>query len=358
MVLRIHFTAEDLLGTRFADGPAPLLEVELAVAMLQRPGADPAFARRQRLLGALAARSVAPLTELVPATGAGPFFLDPLSADLEHGLELVRSSADTLVRSELGRICRNGLPVTPLMRGLANQDRQAWQYLEASLRASHAALIDAVWPRLRTGFDTDLAWRGQVQREQGLRGMLAGLHPGSRWRGSILEIAVERELDFRLEGGGVLLLPSAQWTGEPLCAPLPDGSLLLVYPALTPLPQLFEEAPAPGADPDEPVAALLGRTRSAVLRLTLREPTTSQLARELGISAASASEHARALRRAGLVSTVRAGRAVRHSCTPLGHRLLAAAARTSAPRPGRASALVGGARTKTDGPSENAGRNW
>ncbi|RKT19489.1 helix-turn-helix protein [Streptomyces sp. 1114.5] len=341
MVLRIHFTAEDLLGTRFADGPAPLLELELTVAMLQRPGVDPAFARRNRLLGAAASRSVVPLTELVPATGAGPFFLDPLSVDLEHGLELVRSSTNEVVRSELDRICRNGLPVTPLMRGLANADRQAWRYLEDSLRTSHSALIDAVWPRLRTGFDIDLAWRGQVQREQGLRGMLAGLYPGSRWRGSTLEIAVARQLDFRLEGGGVLLLPSAQWTGEPLCGPLPDGPLLLVYPALTPLPHLPEEAPAPGAAPEEPVAALLGRTRSAVLRLTLREPTTSQLARELGISVASASEHTRTLRRAGLVSTVRAGRAVRHSCTPLGHRLLAAAQFPAPPPlPDRAGAAV------------------
>jgi DNA-binding transcriptional ArsR family regulator len=332
MALRIHFTAEDLLGTRFADGPAPLMELELAVAMLQRRDVGPAFARRHRLLGATAGRSVAPLRELVPASGAGPFFLDPLSTDLAHGLESVRSSTNTLVRSELDRVCRNGLPVTPLMRGLASEDRQAWQHLEGSLRAAHAALVETVWPRLRAGFDTDVAWRGQVQREQGLRGMLAGLHPGSRWRGSTLEIAVAKQVEYRLEGGGVLLLPSAQWTGEPLCGPLPDGSLLLVYPALTPLPYLAEESPAPGADPDEPVAALLGRTRSAVLRLTLREPTTSQLARELGISVASASEHARALRRAGLVSTVRAGRAVRHSCTLLGHRLLAAA-QAPAPRP-------------------------
>ncbi|MCC9312255.1 helix-turn-helix domain-containing protein [Kitasatospora sp. RB6PN24] len=57
-----------------------------------------------------------------------------------------------------------------------------------------------------------------------------------------------------------------------------------------------------------------------MLRLTLREPTTSQLATELGVGLASASEHARALRRAGLISTIRTGRSVRHSCTQLGHR--------------------------------------
>ncbi|MFJ9692188.1 ArsR/SmtB family transcription factor [Kitasatospora sp. NPDC101183] len=329
MAIRIHFTAEDLLGTRFADGPAPLMELEMAVAMLQRPDVDRAFARHHRQLGARATRLAAPLAQLVPPTGAGPFFLDPLTVDLEEGLEAVRSSPNSLVRSELARVHGNGLPVTPLMLALAEQDRQAWQHLERSLRACHAALIDEAWPRLRTGFDTDLAWRGRVQREQGLRGMLAGLHPGSRWRGSTLEIPVARRAEYRLEGGGVLLLPSAQWTGEPLCGPLPDGSLLLLYPAVTPLPYLPEDTPA-----DEPVATLLGRTRAAVLRLTLHEPTTGQLARDLGLSAATVSEHTRALRHAGLVTTVRTGRSVRHSCTALGHRLLTAAL-NPLPSPGR-----------------------
>ncbi|MGW3041132.1 winged helix-turn-helix domain-containing protein [Kitasatospora sp. NPDC001159] len=119
-----------------------------------------------------------------------------------------------------------------------------------------------------------------------------------------------------------------------------SGQVAAALPALTPLPYLAEESPTPGADPDEPAAALLGRTRSAILRLTLREPTSSQLARELGISVASASEHARTLRRTGLVSTVRAGRAVRHSCTQLGHRLLAAA-QAPAPQPARPRTVGG-----------------
>ena len=46
---------------------------------------------------------------------------------------------------------------------------------------------------------------------------------------------------------------------------------------------------------------------------------------KLGISAASASEHARTLRGAGLLVTERAGKAVLHSRTPLGDRLLGVA---------------------------------
>jgi DNA-binding transcriptional ArsR family regulator len=46
------------------------------------------------------------------------------------------------------------------------------------------------------------------------------------------------------------------------------------------------------------------------------------VARDLGISAASASVHARTLRAAGLITTRRDGKQVRHLCTPMGARLL------------------------------------
>jgi DNA-binding MarR family transcriptional regulator len=73
------------------------------------------------------------------------------------------------------------------------------------------------------------------------------------------------------------------------------------------------------------LAGLLGRTRAAVLALAVTPRMTTELARELGISAASASVHARALRAVGLLVTERAGKAVLHSATPLGERLLAEA---------------------------------
>ncbi len=99
----------------------------------------------------------------------------------------------------------------------------------------------------------------------------------------------------------------------------PDGSTVIVYPALTPLP-LIDEAVG------DPAGALLGRTRAAVLRLTAREHTTTELASELGVSAATVSGHTKTLRDAGLIVTTRAGKAVLHSLTPLGGRLLEGAA--------------------------------
>jgi DNA-binding transcriptional ArsR family regulator len=50
--------------------------------------------------------------------------------------------------------------------------------------------------------------------------------------------------------------------------------------------------------------------------------TTSELARRVGVSLASASQHASVLREAGLVHTLRQGGAVLHTLTPLGAALL------------------------------------
>jgi DNA-binding MarR family transcriptional regulator len=78
------------------------------------------------------------------------------------------------------------------------------------------------------------------------------------------------------------------------------------------------------------LASLIGRTRARVLAAigAAAGPTTTEIARRLRISPASASEHAYALRAAGLIRTERAGTGVAHRITPLGRALLGGAART------------------------------
>jgi DNA-binding transcriptional ArsR family regulator len=72
------------------------------------------------------------------------------------------------------------------------------------------------------------------------------------------------------------------------------------------------------------LAALVGRNRAAVLRATAHGCTTTELADRVGISLASASQHASVLRDAGLITTRRQGSAVLHVLTPLGAELLQA----------------------------------
>ena len=306
-MLRLRFTAEDLLRVRFADRPAPLLELGMAVATYQRNDAVFArWARRTRL-----PREALPLLELIPPNAAGPLFLDPVSDGLEDGLDTVLSTPPGYARAELMRAARP----TAWTRGLAGRDRTAWRTLEGALRGAHDVVIARDRHRIHASFEADLAWRRMLLAEQGVGAALAGVYPGSRWSGTTLEVDVPEDSEHAPAGRGVTLLPSAFWTGRPMIGTYTDGSMLLLYPALPPLPLVDTE-------PGDALAALLGRTRAAILELLVEPRTTGALAAELGISAASASAHAKTLRGAGLIVTRRAGKAVSHVVTPLGVRLL------------------------------------
>lgn len=135
-----------------------------------------------------------------------------------------------------------------------------------------------------------------------------------------MQVEATCEWDVYPCGAGLTLIPSPLWTGRAPVARQPDGPVLVVYPALTPLPLI-------DASVSDPLAELLGHTRAAILELTFTERSTSELARELGVSAATVSGHTKALRAAGLIVSARAGKAVLHSLTPLGGRLLDCAGR-------------------------------
>lgn len=323
-MLRLRFTVEDLLQVRFAPGPAPLIETGLALAVLRAgsPEASLVRWRRSTTLGltARAGSAAGRMLQLLRPDGLGPTFIDPPEADLGAALDRVAATGRQQTTAELGRLWQGRRrPAGAWTTALERHEAPAWRELTASLAECRRALLDPWWPRLREGYAADVAWRGRVQQEQGLRAMLAGLVPGATWSGADLLLPGPRAATISLDGGGLTLMPSLLWRGIPLRVRQPDRSLLLVYSALTPLPLV----PAPEDPTMDPLAALLGSTRAQALHLLSDPHTTTGLARTLGVSAGSASVHAKTLRAAGLVATVREGKQVRHSCTPLGRLLLA-----------------------------------
>jgi DNA-binding transcriptional ArsR family regulator len=315
-MLRLHFTSEDLLNVRFAPDPAPLLELGLAMAQLQQTGATPMVTRWQHTARAALAPSALPLLELVPPNGTGPLFLDPISNGFDDGLDLVRSAPRAFVSAELQRLCATERRITPWITGLAEQDADAWHTLTSALRAANDTLLAPAWDRICQSVSNDVSWRSRVLAERGLQETLVGIFPGSHWQATVWCIPHRHTADLHLAGTGLTLLPCAFGLNHPLCCRHPDGSVLVLYPALTPLPMIGD-----AADPD-PLSALLGPTRAHVLHLLAKPCTTTGIARELRISMPSASEHARTLRAAGLITTQRDGKSVRHVCTALGNRLL------------------------------------
>ena len=71
-MLRVHFTADDLLDVTFANEPAPLMELGLAPANLQRDdGLEPALHGWRRGLRGDLPGAARPLVEIVPPAANG-----------------------------------------------------------------------------------------------------------------------------------------------------------------------------------------------------------------------------------------------------------------------------------------------
>jgi DNA-binding transcriptional ArsR family regulator len=126
------------------------------------------------------------------------------------------------------------------------------------------------------------------------------------------------EATVELAGRGLLLVPVAFAWPELWAMIDPPWQPAVVY-APRGVATLWQPAErAPGA-----LADLLGRRRAAIL--TALPATTHELARTHAASPAGVSEHLAVLRRAGLVSGHREGRAVRYARTAAGDALVESA---------------------------------
>lgn len=312
-MMRLHFNAADLCHIAFAPAPNALLETALSV---RRPPArswsrPDVRAWHRQVNGTLKARAGA-LVDVVPRQGFMPdFLLQPDADDLSTGVELAMQTSTEQLAADLGR-----LPPSPAeaswMRDMASGETGAWQTLTGDLYRYFSSSLAPWWPLIRETAAADRALRSETLLRGGTGALLATLTPGSRWEPPVLHVQIPGEYDVELCGRGLLLVPSYFATG-PMLRYRPGRSTVLVYP------MLGADQPVTTADALGP---LLGRTRAAVLAALRHPATTSALADRLGISRASASEHATVLRNAGLVSTSRAGSAVLHTLTPLGSALL------------------------------------
>ncbi|MFH8614046.1 ArsR/SmtB family transcription factor [Streptomyces sp. NPDC017979] len=292
-MIRIHFSAVDFAQVRFARRPDPSQELNAALAtMVLTHDDDPLLGRwRQRLLRSLpdAAR---PLADLVPA-GRAP-----------DGGRLHGAAAR---------------PSAPFWAGGGGAgDPRAWEALRRAQFAAFEAVVRPVWSRVEDLHRAEFTRYALTVAEQGVGAAVGALVPGARLRdGTVWECdAPGADRDLELTGRGLLLQPTFHWTAGPLVAEPSSGAPVLTYPAGPGLPL------EPADDAPCALVGVLGRTRCSVLLLLADEHTTGSLARRLGLSDATVSGHTAALRGAGLITTVRAGRTVLHRRTPLGSLLI------------------------------------
>lgn len=324
--MRIHFTVGDLARTRLATAPSPLTATTFSLHRLTHSPGTPAldlWRRTVRAAGAPAGTGV--LTALAVSANDSPLprFLRPHEglASLDEEVERLLSTPRAELRRDLAYVAAHR-PLPAWTRELADGDRDVAARLAGAIRAYHRVAVGPYWRGLSAALAADHALRARQLREGGIERVLNTLHPSMRWNPPALEIDVPGDTtEYHLEGRGLLLAPAAFSSYIP-CDPGDEQPTLYYEAASHPL--------APPGGPHTGLAALLGHSRAAVLEVIAGGVSTSQLARRVGLSPASASEHATVLRRVGLVTTHRTGRTTHHTLTPLGAELLLTAAGTPA----------------------------
>ncbi len=320
-MLSIHFSFADLARTRLATGPDPLWEIVLSIQLLQNREGAVAFRHWREHARAHGGPSARMLMTLAPHAAYFPDFLTPEyeGGHVEQGIDAVLSTPNTRMSNELALLSAyRKLP--GWCTRLADGDVETATRLGAAFRTYHRTVIGQYWPSIQAHVGADRARRSRDMATGGVEGLLSSFHPLMHWRPPVLEVDYPVHRELVLDGRGLLLIPSFFCWRRPVALVDPGSRPVLVYPVEhDPRATRVTEGPVAG----DPLAALLGRNRAAILKALQDGCGTTELSRRSGTSVASASQHATVLREAGLITTQRRGGVALHTLTPLGADLVA-----------------------------------
>ncbi|MEY9932825.1 DNA-binding transcriptional ArsR family regulator [Catenulispora sp. GP43] len=227
------------------------------------------------------------------------------SPTFEQELDQLRATPPHLLGYRLATTPVRTDEADRLIRGLRNQEDASLRAVVDGLLALYRATLMPDWPTVAERLQRDISLRRRQIQRHGTLPMLTNLHPDITWRPGTDPAGPAR---------GLILAPCLFGQQRAHGGPGADGTQVVIYPTADP----DEARPAP----EDHLAALLGAGRAAVLR-SLRSPaSTSGLAARLGITAPMASTHTALLRNAGLVTTARDGKSVRHELTAVGRELV------------------------------------
>jgi len=318
-VLRIYFTPEDIGRVRIAGEPDPMWETVFSVFRLQRPGPAPIYGRWRA--HAVRATKRSDLDLLLPLI-RGPYYPDFLTPaegrlGLAPGMDALLSTPKARLKQDMVELSRLGEPTPSWMRRLADGEPEVLDRLARAVRSHHDAVVAPFWAEAQAHVEADRSRRARMLLDHGYEGLLDSFRPTMRWQPPLLEVDTPFEQTLELDGRGLLLVPSYFSWGAPDVLRDPTLPPVLVYPV--------ERDPLLGANAalaSGSVSALIGPTRTSVLESIGDGSTTSELARRVGVSAASVSQHTAVLREARLIHSSRIGKSVLHTITPLGLALL------------------------------------
>jgi DNA-binding transcriptional ArsR family regulator len=315
-MIHIRMSVADLGRMRFAY--SPLMEVAESLYMLSS-GRVQLLHRTwlDKARDGLQSVDLALLGAVVPARGyLADFFSAGLtgpSTTIEQQLSVISHLPADEIRREI-EAAWQAEPLPSAARRLLATGSAAPRRLAAALAQYWTAAIEPFWPAMRAVLDDDVASRAGELSKGGVSGLLTDLHPQVSMRGEVLTIDKRYCWQQDLTGDGLQLVPSIFAWPNLIFAAEPTGPVRVIYPARG----SGNAWQAPMAESEgDPLAALLGRSRAAILRSLALPLSTTELAGELGLSAPSVSQHLSVLRRNGLVVSWRSGRRVLYRRTAL-----------------------------------------
>ena len=178
-------------------------------------------------------------------------------------------------------------------------------------------LIEPHWRRIKGVLRDDVAYRATRLAADGVDGMLGDLHKElSVADGTLLIDKPHHDLDRTLNGAGLCLVPSVFSWPQLIVMAQPGQPADITYGCRAAATVWDGAAPL-----DDPLGALLGRTRAAILRSLEQPGSTTELAVALDHSMPAISQHLAVLSATGLTTRARHGRMVLYARSPLGDEL-------------------------------------
>jgi DNA-binding transcriptional ArsR family regulator len=325
-VITVRLSPDDLSRVRFAF--SPLLETVMSFRVLLDPGRHALHLPcAEQTKGKLADLNLTPVYALVRPDGYIPDFLvppptTPLPSFEDEMARLFETPAATVVR-EIGYLKASGDGVGPdrerLLDPYLMDPKATLGSLAASLLRYHEVAVASHWPRLRVLLEGDVLKRAQALAFGGPKALFDDLHPTVRYRDGLLEVEKPFQIEGVVPGGrGILLVPCAfAWPRLYAIIEEPWQPSLLYAPRGA--TKLWVSSPS---HVEDALVAAVGFGRASVLKGLAIPRTTTELARQLGLSPGTASEHLSRLRRAGHVEPHRSGRSVFYRLSREGEQLL------------------------------------
>lgn len=302
---------------------SPMSEMGLSLRALRAPERFPLqlhWIRRTEPLRSGLDLEVLQALVTPPGTARGmwtPDFLTPYSTS---PLRRIEDEFEAMARMSVAEFERQIVASHGVLPEVfSGPGRSSLERTVQALRDYWDACLAPSWQRMRATLEADIVHRGRTLAARGLTAMINDIGPQIRLVGSSLEVRLRSciERSEQVGEGGLVLMPTL-FTRRASVPVLPGEGAVVMYtargqgamwqPPVTPAPQA--------------VADLIGAGRARVLSEIDAPVSTSGLAARLGVTPSAVSQHLKTLHAAGLVASVRHGRAMLHTRTDLGERLL------------------------------------